>query len=175
MPNYKYTAKTLDGKNIRGTMRANDEGDLHRRLRENDLFVLSSKCTDKALGEKRLKATDLSDFCQQLGTMLAAGITLVRALAIMSNEEGLKPRRKRIYEAIMIELRQGIPLSTAMENCGNAFQTLIINIIRPAEGSGGIDKTGVRMATHLEKEHKLKKKVQRAKVHTSAVLLLAVS
>ena len=106
-----------------------------------------------------LKTAVLADFCRNLGTLLTAGVPLVRAFRIMADERTIDARQKALYEAILSELRKGVPLSDAMESCAPAFPTLLLAMIRSAEGTGSIDHACARMATYYEREHKMNQQI----------------
>ena len=67
MAAYRYKAKTEDGKNVTGTMEAADEAALHRRLKEENLYLVSCHPAEKKGRTRRMKAKDLADFSRQLG------------------------------------------------------------------------------------------------------------
>lgn len=175
MPKYKYKAKNEMGKIVKGTMEVADEKALYQFLKSEGKYLISAVDTE---GEKKsqgkIKTKVLIDFCRQLGALLDAGVTLVRALNIIADEEGLDPRYKMIYNGILALIRQGIPLSEAMEQQGNAFPVLLISMIRSAEANGNIDQTSKRMANHYEKEQKLNGKVTSAMVYPIILSVLLV-
>ena len=177
MPRYRYTAKNQQGKTVRGTAAAPSPEALYAQLRSDGLYLTGQKEEDsrKAAG-RPLKTAQVADFCRSLGTLLAAGVPLVRAFAIMEEEEGLDPKAKAVYAAVRTELRKGIPLSDAMENQAPAFPPLLVSMLRSAEGTGSIDKSCLRMAAHYEKEHKLDQEVGNSLMYPAilGVLLVAV-
>jgi type IV pilus assembly protein PilC len=174
MPNFKYVALGADGKTYRGIMNAPDRSALNDRLREEGKFLT----TVKEVGEKKylrkLKTVVVADFCRQLGTLLGAGVSLVRALNIIASEENLKPREKAVYVDMLKTIRQGISLSEAMEKQSPAFPELLVNMLRSAEVSGNIDQTCKRMADHYEKEHKINSKVRSAMVYPIILAVMMV-
>lgn len=175
MPKYKYKAKNENGKVVRGTMEAADEKALYQFLKSEGKYLVSSA---DAEGDKKsqgkIKTKVLIDFCRQLGALLDAGVTLVRALNIIAEEEGLDPRYRMIYLSVLALIRQGVPLSEAMEQQGNAFPILLISMIRSAEANGNIDQTAKRMANHYEKERKLNGKVTSAMIYPVILSILLV-
>ena len=129
---------------------------------------------DGQRAKKKLKTKALSEFCRQLGTLLGAGVSLVRALSIISQEESLRPYEKMIYEDVLRLIRQGISLSDAMEQQNGAFPDLLINMIKAAQESGSMDKTAMRMAVHYEKDYKLNGKLKNAMIYPCILLVLIV-
>lgn len=177
MPRYRYTAKDEAGKTVRGSAVAPSPEALYAQLRTEGLYLTGQRAEDagKAAG-RPLKTAQVADFCRNLGTLLAAGVPLVRAFAILSEEEGLDPRVKAVYDAVRTELRKGVPLSDAMEAQAPAFPTLLVSMLRSAEGTGSIDKSCLRMAGHYEKEHKLNQEVGNSLMYPAilGVLIVAV-
>lgn len=175
MPKYKYKAKNEMGKIVKGTMEVADEKALYQYLKSEGKYLISAVDTEgERKSQGKIKTKVLIDFCRQLGALLDAGVTLVRALNIIADEEGLDPRYKMIYNSILALIRQGIPLSEAMEQQGNAFPVLLISMIRSAEANGNIDQTSKRMANHYEKEQKLNGKVTSAMVYPIILSVLLV-
>lgn len=97
--------------------------------------------------------------------MVAAGVTLVRALNIIARGEAVKPKERAVYEDMLSKIRQGIALSEAMEAQGGAFPPLMIYMFRSAESGGNLDQVALKMAELYEKDHKLNTKVAGAMIY----------
>lgn len=171
---YKYKAKAEDGKVRRGVLDAADDMELYAKLRGEGMYLLSSAPAEKVKHMRKLKPKILAEFCRSLGTLLAAGVSLVRALGIVSQEETTKPEHRKIYEEVLRSVRQGNTLSNALEDQGDTFPPLMIHMFRSAEASGNMDQVAMRMAGHYEKEYRLKSKVTNAMVYPCILLGLIV-
>lgn len=165
MAQFKYKAQSLDQKKITGTMNAADERELYQRLREQNLFLLSAQEVKSVRRNRRFKPKVLAEFCRELSTLIGAGVTLVRALAIIANGDAVKPRQKAVYTDLLTQIRQGIALSDAMEAEGDAFPPLMIYMFRSAETSGNMDQVAMKMAQLQEKDHKLNAKISSSMVY----------
>ena len=165
MAQFKYKAQSLDQKKITGTMNAADERELYQRLREQNLFLLSAQEVKSVRRNRRFKPKVLAEFCRELSTLIGAGVTLVRALAIIANGDAVKPRQKAVYTDLLTQIRQGIALSDAMEAEGDAFPPLMIYMFRSAETSGNMDQVAMKMAQLYEKDHKLNAKISSSMVY----------
>ena len=175
MPSYQYTAKNEKGKTVRGTAAAPSPEALYAQLRTEGLYLMDQREAGAGKRSVRpLKTAQVADFCRSLGTLLAAGVPLVRAFAILGEEEGLDPKAKAVYEAVRTELRKGIPLSDAMEAQAPAFPALLVAMLRSAESTGSIDKACLRMANHYEKEHKLDQEVGNSLMYPAILGVLIV-
>jgi type IV pilus assembly protein PilC len=172
MPTYKYSAKTLESKMVRGVMEANDEETVRRLLRQDQTFLLKIREVENVKKPYKLKSMELSDFSRQLASMLGSGIPVIRAMKILE-ERDVKPGLKKVYEVILREIQRGNTLSEAMELSGGSFPELMINIFRAGEASGQLENSARKMADHYEKEHKLKEKVRAAM--TYPIILFGVT
>lgn len=174
MPKYHYKALKEDGKRVSGTMQAQDEGQLYQKLRAEGLAFTGAKAVGVKKQTKKLKALQLSDFCRQIGTLTGSGVSLVRAINIMVQDESIKPAHRAIYEDVLRLVRQGIALSDAMEQQGGAFPELLTNMFRAAEESGGMDKTALRLARHYDKDYRLQAKVKSSTTYPKILCFLIV-
>lgn len=176
MPKYKYKAKDSDGKISKGIFEAADEMALYQALRADGRYLVSSKDIeeDKLKTKRKIKTSILADFCRQLGTLLKAGVSLVRALNIIANEIGVRSTDKETYQNLLNSIRQGIPLSEAMEEQGKTFPVLLVSMMRSAEANGNLDQTSLRMAEHYDKEHRLNGKVRNAMIYPVILSVLLV-
>ena len=176
MAKYQYLARDRQGKIIEGIMHASDEDDLYRRLKEEDKFLVDASESIKEQSSRQLPALMLSEFNRELGDMLSAGVTLVRALGILSQEETRKVKERAVIGQVLKLVRQGQAISDAMEQQKGAFPILMVNMYRAAETSGKLADTAKRLAVHYEKEHQLNTKVKGATVYPKilSVLLLVV-
>ena len=87
MPRFRYTATNEKGKTVRGLLEAPSEEALYAKLRNDGLYMTDAQEAQKALATFRpLKTAVLADFCRNLGTLLTAGVPLVRAFRIMADE-----------------------------------------------------------------------------------------
>lgn len=176
MAKYQYLAKDRQGKTVEGIMHALDEDDLYRRLKEEDKFLVEASETVKDQSSRQLPALMLSEFNRELGDMISAGVTLVRALGILSQEETRNAKERAAIARVLKLVRQGQAVSDAMEQQKGAFPLLMVNMYRAAESSGKLADTAKRLAVHYEKEHQLNTKVKGATVYPKilSVLLVAV-
>lgn len=174
MPLYKYKASALDGKIISGEANAADEIQLNEFLRRSkSYYLISCKEHSRKVHARKLKAMEISDFCRQIGAMLGAGITLVRAMSILLERE-LSPNMEKVVNELYRVIKQGTSLSEAMENIDGAFPPLLINMIKAGEESGSLDKTCVKMASHFENEHKTNSNIKSALAYPILLVVLMI-
>lgn len=173
MARFRYVAKDMKGKRQKGTREAAAENVLQQQLREEGLFLVSAKNLTETHGYQKLKPKQLAEFCRELSTLLASGVSLVRALDIISEQEGISAAEREIYQDVLQDLKKGIPLSEAMET-KNCFPELMIGMLRSGEGSGNIDQVTDRLAVQYEKDYKLTQQVKSAMTYPAILLVLCV-
>lgn len=172
MPNYRYVAKNMEGKTLRGVMEAAGESNLQQALKEQGLYLV--KAREATVREHyRLSSRQLSEFCKEISTMLTSGVSVVRALEIIADEEGVSPALRKLYLSILAQLRKGIGLSEAMEE-KKCFPELMLGMIRSGEGSGNLDSVMERLALHYERESRLKQQVKSAMTYPIVLLVMSV-
>lgn len=174
MARFKYVAKDMSGKVHKGTVEAASENALTQQLREENLYLVEAKDLNGAKKHKKLKAKQLAAFCRELSTLLASGVTLVRALDIISEQEGMNKDERDIYKDVLQDLKRGISLSDAMES-KECFPDLMIGMIRSGEGSGNLDLVTQRLSIQYEKDYKLTQQVKSAMTYPCILLVLCVA
>ncbi|MCR4929677.1 MAG: type II secretion system F family protein [Lachnospiraceae bacterium] len=175
MANYRYKAQDNEGKIVNGQSNAANENELHEKLKADGLMLLDAKeivSTKRHL--KRLKFDRLSDFSRNLSKLLGAGVTLVRALKIISDDESIPVKEREIYADVLRQVRTGMPLSDALEEEGDTFPPLFINMIRSAESTGNLDATAANMAEYYSKEYKINQKISSTMTYPKILSVLIV-
>ncbi len=172
---YRYRAQNSDGRIITGAQRANDESELHNKLKSEGMLLIDAKEETKGRTiHRKLKYDRVSDFSRNLSKLLGAGVTLVRALRIISEDESIKMSERAIYSDILKQVRSGMTLSDAMEEQGGVFPALFVNMIRSAESSGNMDQTAGNMAEYYSKEYRLQQKIKSSTTYPKILGVLIV-
>ena len=174
MAKYLYQARDRKGRLETGTMTAVDEDDLYHKLKESGKYLIEAEDIMAGKTHHQLPPLMLSEFNRELGDMLGAGVTLVRALTILSQEETRKKREREILGQVLKLVRQGESISDALEKQVGAFPLLMVNMYRAAETSGNLADTAERLAVHYEKEHQLNTKIKGATTYPKILCVLAV-
>jgi type IV pilus assembly protein PilC len=120
-----------------------------------------------------VSAKELAVFTRQLGTLLKAGMPLLRGLEVLARQERNRAFR-RIVESLADDIRSGGTLSEAMARHGRVFDRLYINMIKAGEAGGVLDVVLDRLAKFQEKSLQLRGKVKAAMVYPIIVMSVAV-
>jgi type IV pilus assembly protein PilC len=183
MPSFAYQAKDSTGKSVNGVIEAENERVLRAKLREMNYYVtgITQKQTsglNADIGQvfQRFRGVNeqaLVVFARQFATMINAGLAMVRCLDVLSiqTEDGvLKP----VITAVRREVEGGSTLAAALGKFPKVFSPLFTNMVRAGELGGILDDVLNRLATFLEKDFNLKKKVKSAMTYPAVILVMAV-
>jgi len=118
-------------------------------------------------------AKELSIFTRQLGTLLKAGMPLLRGLEVLGRAEKNRAFR-RIIESLADDIRSGGTLSESMARHASVFDRLYVNMIKAGEAGGVLDVVLDRLAKFQEKSLQLRGKVKAAMVYPLIVMTVAV-
>jgi type IV pilus assembly protein PilC len=187
MPLYSYVAKDAMGRAHTGTSEAENEKILVRTLREKGWWVQKIQEERAAIeAEARAAPTrltlpffgavsgrDLAIFCRQFATMINAGVSMVRCLAVLE-EQTTSMRLKEIIRDIQSRVEAGETLSRSLQNHPRVFSNLFVGLVKAGEIGGVLDETLNRLATFLEEDQRLRRKVRAAMTYPALVLCFAL-
>ncbi len=174
MARFRYVAKNMEGKVFRGLTEASAESSLQQQLSDQGLYLIKAKSAEPLRGRRSLQPKQLSEFSRELSILLSSGISIVRALEIMADEEGLSPQIRSVYADILTGIRKGGRLSEAMEE-QNCFPDLMLGMIRSGEGSGTMDQVMRRLSLHYERDHRLREQVKSAMTYPFVLLVMSMA
>lgn len=174
MDSYRYKARNASGRAVKGVMQAVDENDLHEKLKKDELFLVSAELIKGKTSSRKLKSDKVAEFARNIGELVASGVSLVRALKIISEDESISPKERAIYANVLRLVRSGIPLSDALIEQGGVFPPLFVNMIKSSESSGNLDQVALQMADYYEKDYKLSQKLSSAFTYPKILCVLIV-
>ena len=172
MAEYRYTAATLDGKIVKGKAAAGTPNQLKENLLKQKLYIFEYSEIQKTAG-KKLKTNQLADFCRELSSMLATGVSLVRSMQIIINRE-LPAQMKATFTSLNNLIKRGIALSEAMEQQGGVFPELLINMVKAGEANGRLDESLEKMSRHYEAEHRTNQDIKGAMTYPVILIVITV-
>ena len=155
MARFRYVAKNMEGKIFRGVMDAAKESSLQQQLGDQGLYLIRAKDASPVREHRKFTPKQLSEFSRELSTLLASGISIVRALEIVAGGEGLSARVRSVYLDVLSQLQKGVHLWEAME-AQKCFPELMLGMIRSGEESGRLDQVTERLALHYERDNRLR-------------------
>jgi len=122
---------------------------------------------------QKVKLSDLTIFSRQFATMINAGVAMVRALHILS-EQTKNPKLRKIIMDLKSRVESGNSLSDSMSKHGQVFDKLFIGMVRAGEAGGVLDEVLLRVAAFQEASNKLQGQVKSALTYPIVVSVMAV-
>lgn len=178
MAQFNYKAIDKNGKPKKGMVDAADRDRAMEKLKSEGLTVKEMNDAGEAkagvsIGKKKVKSRDLSILCKQMVSILNAGVTVITALDMLSEQMDNKTLKAAVVEA-KIYVEKGGNLSDAMRLNPNVFPPIMINMVAAGEASGSLETSFDRLSTHFEKDDALKGKIKGALTYPIMVMIVAV-
>lgn len=179
MPVYFYVAKNLKGEVKSGEIEGKDEHQIAENLREEGYFLTAIQKKEEEKERKfkmpsfgGISLKDKMMFARHLGIMLSSGLSLPKALNIISNQTKNK-KFKSILGKLEEEVKMGNSLADSLVK-HPVFDELSVNMIRVGEVGGNLEEVLRLLADQLEKEHSLLSRVKGAMYYPSVILLVMI-
>ena len=196
MSGYSYVAVDAAGRETRGLLDVQDQGEALRRIKEMGFFPTKvlAKHETKARGaatvppRRRVKRSvkaitipglggkvrpgTLTIFTRQLATLIQAGMPLLRSLRTLQEQEG-NPVMREVIAELAVSIEGGSSLAEALAQRPKVFNRLYLNMVKAGEIGGALEVALNRLAEFMEKARKIKGKIKSAMFYPCAVLVVA--
>lgn len=116
---------------------------------------------------------DMVIFSRQFASMVEAGVAMLRALNVMTDQTP-NLRLKKALSQIKYDIEQGSTLSDALEKHQKIFDRLYISMVRAGEAGGVLDKVLNRLAMFMEERSRLTQQVKAAMTYPIVVTLIGI-
>jgi len=121
----------------------------------------------------RVKLTEIAVATRQLATMIDSGLSVVRSLVILAGQVENK-ELARVLTEVRLEVERGSSLSAAVSRHPKVFSTLFVTMVQAGEAGGHLDAVLVDLASTMEKQAELRRKVRSAMTYPAIVLTVMV-
>jgi type IV pilus assembly protein PilC len=121
----------------------------------------------------RTSLRDLAVMTRQFASMTAAGLTLLRTLAILE-EQTSGAKLKAAIEQVRADVERGSTLSSAMTRIPDQFPRLMVSMIKAGEAGGFLDDALERVAKSYEADANLRAKIKSAMTYPVIVLIFSL-
>lgn len=168
MPKFSYTIRDQNGKTYKSVIEGFDRNSVVTHLQKQNYFVVNvaeiktgasgksgAKKKKKKFSHKKAKLQDMLAFSRQLGTMLEAGVTLIRSLDVILSQV----QSQRFHEAlkqIRNDVEKGESLSSCLGKHPEIFNQFWISLIEVGEASGTIPTVLAKLNFYLEQQARFK-------------------
>lgn len=177
MPVFEYTAKSIQsGQLVKGSLDVASRDDVIAHIRKNRMTLVSVREAPRSINLSfggSITTRDVVIFTRQFATMINAGLPLVQSLNILAQQTENK-KLAEVTKAVVYDVEAGNTLADALGKHPKAFSSLYTNMVAAGEAGGILDTILVRLATFLEKNDAIVRKVKGAMVYPAVIISVAV-
>jgi type IV pilus assembly protein PilC len=174
MATFIYSVRDKAGKVVKGRLDGESKDAVQARLSQMGYIILelNQQGSLAQLGQVRIgtgvKTRDVTIFARQFATMIGAGLSLTKCLAILGQQTESAALREIIVQ-IGKDVEAGQSLSDSLGKHPKVFPPIFVNMVRAGETGGVLDEVLRRVADHFEAEQGLKAKVKSAMTYPVAM------
>ena len=173
MATFTYTARAFNGELRTATIDASSRDDVISQLRKQRLSVVKIDQGGAArIGRGSIKTRDVVIFTRQFSTMINSGLPLVQALTILAEQTDNKALAE-VTKKVVFDVESGNTVADALSKHPRAFTNLYVNMVAAGEAGGILDTILMRLATFLEKNDALVRKVKGAMIYPTVIMSVA--
>lgn len=179
MGSFSYVAIDKMGKEKKGSVEADDKEKALAAVKAQGLTPVSvtpQSFLTKDINISVSKGTTVRErslFCRQFTSILRAGVTIIDALGMLSEQTENKGFSKAIKD-VQVSIQKGETLGNSMRKQPEYFPPMLVNLVDAGEASGSLDTSLERMAIQFEKDAKLQGMIKKAMVYPTVVCCVAV-
>ena len=177
---FAYKVRDQAGKIVEGSLEADDQALVIGKLRQMGYtpVAIEEKSSTSFRADVKIpglggkpKLKNLAVFSRQFSTMINSGLSLIRALAILT-EQTEDPLLARVAGEVRLDVERGSSLSAALGRHPKIFNHLYIAMVKSGEAGGALDAVLVRLADTIEKQVELRRKIKSAMTYPIVVLVI---
>ena len=178
---FEYAVRDRAGKLVSGKLDGESQAAVVSKLKSMGYAPVSitrtgggikREITLPKLGAK-VKLKDLAIMSRQFATMINSGLSLLRALSILSDQTENKELAK-VLALVRGDVEAGQSLSSSLAKHPMIFPALMVNMCRAGEVGGFLDAVLLQVAENYEAEVKLKGKIKSAMTYPTVVFVIAI-
>src|SRR5918911_1390573 len=173
MATFTYTARAFNGELRTATIDAASRDDVISQLRKQRLSVVKiDQGASAKVGRGAIKTRDVVIFTRQFSTMINSGLPLVQALTILAEQTDNKSLAE-VTKKVVFDVESGNTVADALSKHPRPFTNLYVNMVAAGEAGGILDTILMRLATFLEKNDALVRKVKGAMIYPAVIMSVA--
>ena len=180
MATYGYVAVDTAGKQIKGSMDRENEAAVLTELKNKGMMpmkVTSQNAMTRDISFNiggHVTTRDLAVFCRQFVSIDKAGVPIIEAMKLLSEQTENKVLQAAIAD-VQINIEKGETLTASMQKHPKVFASLLITTVAAGEASGNLDLAFDRMAVQFEKSAKVESLIKKAMIYPIIVAIVAVA
>jgi type IV pilus assembly protein PilC len=170
---FQWEGTDRKGARVKGVTQGPNENAVRMNLRRQGVNPIRVRRNIELFKtKKKITSGDIAVFSRQLATMMSAGVPLVQALEIVGRGHD-NPSMSELILGIKTNIESGRSLAESLAQYPLHFDDLFVHLVDAGERSGTLETLLDKIATYKEKTERIKKKVKKALVYPSAVMVVA--
>lgn len=177
MPVFTYSARSPAGEIQSGEIELPTRDEVVTFLRRQRMIPVQVKAKPKEVSFQigtGIKTREIVVFTRQFATMINAGLPLVQSLTVLA-EQTENERLRTIITTVLNDIQAGQTLADSLRRHPKVFTELYVNMVAAGEAGGILDTILNRLATFLEKNDALTRKVKGAMTYPVVVLMVVIA
>jgi type IV pilus assembly protein PilC len=178
---YTYKVRDRQGKLLEGALEADNTALVVSRLRQMGYVPIAIDKKDDTgfQAEVKLpfggkpKMKDVAVFSRQFATMINSGLSLLRSLYILAEQTENK-QLAGVVDHVRQDVERGASLSQALSRHPKMFNRLYVAMVRAGETGGVLDSVLLQLASTIEKQVELRRKIKSAMTYPTVVFALCL-
>src|ERR1051325_5211258 len=184
MPTFAYIALDRQGRQTAGTLPADSRGAALDQVIGRGLSPVSvkeevsaasaaaAKAAQKVSTSTKVSASAVESFTRELANLLAAGLSLSKALHLLRREAASAGAR-HVWSKVHDDVVGGTSLAEALAKWPKAFSKVYVAMVRAGESGGFLHVVLQQIADFRTREQDLKGKVKAAMIYPCILAVFA--
>jgi type II secretory pathway component PulF len=176
MPEFAYTARTLNGEDVAGTISAGSKRETLRALTDRSLFPVHVEEKRQSAWSRsrsrRVSTPVLVSNLMQLADLLQNGVPLLESLSVLASQCP-HPALADILSDVRDQVAEGTPLDEAFAKHGTVFGELAVSMVRAGVEGSFLEDALKRTAEFLQKQQELKARITGAMIYPAFLATLS--
>ncbi len=175
----RYVAYNWLGQKIEGVLDTDSEKAAYELLEKESLIAYSVHAVKRRrtlveMAPSLYKPTtrDLTEFSQQIASLLRSGISLRQSLIVI-RDQTRSPGLKMALAKVVEDIESGMAFSDACSKHQSVFPSFYLRLLKVGEATGNIAPTMEELSTALKKRAQVVAKVRRALTYPILSLIVA--
>lgn len=175
MPTFEYTALDPAGARVRGALGGASENAVLAELEARKLTPVRVREKRQRRSLRRGVSTRaLAASYIQLGDLLAAGVPVMRSLALLSRQKSA-PRLAEVYRAVAESVSDGGDLAEAMARYDDVFPRTHTAMISAGEKGGFLEQVFQRLGAFVQSQGELRAKLLGGLIYPAVLVIFGVA
>lgn len=178
---FAYKVRDREGRIVEGSLEADSSELVVNKLRSMGYVPVTIERADASALKKdvklpfggKVKQKDVAVFSRQFATMINSGLSLIRALHILE-EQTESEKLRETARSVRTDVERGASLAQALARHPKVFSRLYVAMVKAGETGGVLDRVLLSLASTIEKQVELRRKIKSAMTYPVAVFAIVI-